>query len=101
MILECAKKECLYLENLKSKKICSNVHLPFRGSKKKPLTADQKKHNHDLASFRIRVEHKIRDLKIFKILRETYRNFQKKHNLRFNIIAGIVNLKWRKYKSII
>jgi len=74
-------------------KICAHVHLPFKGSKKNPLTREQKKHNHDLASFRIRVEHKIRDLKIFKILRDTYRSFQKKHNLRFNIIAGIVNLQ--------
>ena len=41
----------------------------------------------------MRVEHKIRQLKIFKILPETYRNFGKKHHLRFNIIAGIVNLK--------
>ena len=31
-------------------KIYTNVHLPFKGSKKKPLTAEQKKHNHDLAS---------------------------------------------------
>ena len=74
-------------------KICINVNLPFKGSKKKPLTKEQKQHNHDLASFRIKVEHKIREIKVFKIARETYRNFQKKHNLRFNIIAGIVNLK--------
>lgn len=74
-------------------KICTKVNLPFKGSKKKPLTKEQKQHNHDLASFRIKVEHKIRKIKVFKILRETYRNFQNKHNLSFNIIAGIVNLQ--------
>lgn len=74
-------------------KIALNVTLPFRGSKKHPLTPEQKKHNKGLASFRAKVEHKFRELKIFKILRDVYRNFQKKHNMRFNIIAGIVNLK--------
>ena len=41
----------------------------------------------------MKIEHKIREIKIFKIMAETYRNFQKKYNMRFNIIAGIVNLK--------
>lgn len=75
-------------------KIAENVVLPFKATKKKPLTKEQKKHNHNLASFRARVENKIRDLKIFKILSYVYRNFQKKHNMRLNIIAGIVNLKY-------
>lgn len=75
-------------------KIAAGVVLPFKATKKKPLTEEQKKHNHHLASFRARVENKIRDLKIFKILSYVYRNFQKKHNMRLNIIAGIVNLKY-------
>lgn len=74
-------------------KLLRHVVLPFRRSKHKPLTADQKQHNRTLASFRMKVEHKIREIKIFRIMAETYRNFQKKHHLRFNIIAGIVNLK--------
>ena len=75
-------------------KIAKDVALPFKATKKKPLTKEQKKHNHNLASFRARIENKIRDLKIFKILSYVYRNFQKKHNMRLNIIAGIVNLKY-------
>lgn len=75
-------------------KIAENVVLPFKASKRKALTKEQKKHNHDLASFRARIENKIRDLKVFKILSYVYRNFQKKHNMRLNIIAGIVNLKY-------
>lgn len=71
----------------------NNVILPFKRRKKKPLTVEQKKHNSKLASIRIRVENKIREIKTFKIMSETYRNFQKKHNLRFNIISGVVNLK--------
>ena len=84
------KKKC---DGRTSKLKTLNVTLPFRGSKKHPLTLEQKKHNKGLASFRAKVEHKFRELKIFKILRDVYRNFQKKHNMRFNIIAGIVNLK--------
>jgi hypothetical protein len=74
-------------------KIVTNVSLPFRHRKKHPLTIEQIWHNKALASFRARIENKIRGIKIFRILKEVYRNFQKKHNMRFNIIAGIVNLK--------
>lgn len=74
-------------------KLQRNVLIPFKRSKKHPLTAEQKKHNKMLASFRMKIEHKIREIKIFKIMAEKYRNFQAKHNMRFNIIAGIVNLK--------
>lgn len=74
-------------------KLQSNVIIPYKKYRKKPLTPEQKEHNRRLASFRMRVENKIREIKIFKIMSNVYRNFQKKYNLRFNIIAGIVNLK--------
>ena len=75
-------------------KLQSNVILPYKRTKKKPLTKEEKEHNKHLSSRRMQVEHKIRDLKIFKIIAGVYRNFQKKYNLRFNIIAGIVNIKY-------
>jgi len=74
-------------------KIASKVTLPFKRQKGQRLTQEQKQHNRTLASFRMKIEHKFREIKIFKIMAETYRNFGKKHHLRFNIIAGIVNLK--------
>ncbi|WP_174516949.1 transposase family protein [Wolbachia endosymbiont of Cardiocondyla obscurior] len=74
-------------------KLQSNVIIPYKKYRKKPLTPEQKEHNRRLASFRMRVENKIREIKIFKIMSNVYRNFQKKYNLRFNIIAAIVNLK--------
>lgn len=74
-------------------KLQSNVVIPYKRYRKKSLTDDQKEHNRKLASFRMRVEHKIREIKVFKIMSHTYRNFQKKYNMRFNIIAGLVNLK--------
>jgi len=74
-------------------KIASNVTLAFKRKKGTPLTKEQKAHNKHLSSVRIKIEHKFREIKIFKIMSDTYRNFGKKHHLRFNIIAGIVNLK--------
>ncbi len=74
-------------------KLQSNVIIPYKKYRKKPLTPEQKEHNRRLASFRMRVENKIREIKIFKIMSHVYRNFQKKYNMRFNIIAGIVNLR--------
>ena len=74
-------------------KLQSNVIIPYKKRKNRPLTKEQKEHNRKLASIRMKVEHKIREIKVFKIMSEVYRNFQKKHNLRFNIIAGLVNFK--------
>lgn len=74
-------------------KLQSNVVIPYKKSKKNPLTKEQREHNRSLASVRMKVEHKIREIKVFKIMSEVYRNFQKKYNLRFNIIAGIVNFR--------
>lgn len=74
-------------------KIASRVILPFKRKKGQSLSLEQKQHNRRLASFRIKIEHKFREIKVFKVMSEVYRNFGKKHNLRFNIIAGIINLK--------
>ena len=71
----------------------SNVHLPHKKPKKGQLTDQQRQENKDHSKIRIAVEHQFARLKKFRILGETYRNFRKKHNLRFNIIAGIVNLQ--------
>lgn len=71
----------------------NNVNLPHKKPKSGKLTTQQKQQNKEHSKIRIAVEHKFADLKKFRILGEVYRNFRKKHNLRFNIIAGIVNLQ--------
>ena len=58
--------------------------------KKISLTKDMKTFNRNLASFRMKVEHKIREIKIFKIMSYVYRNFQKKYNMRFNIMPTLL-----------
>jgi hypothetical protein len=70
-----------------------NVWLPFKGTKKKPLTKEQKSHNKALAQLRIKIENKIGEMKVFQILSQRYRNFQKKLHLRLNVIVGLVNMK--------
>ena len=74
-------------------KVHANVDLPFKGTKKRPLNTEQKKHNYHLASKRIKVEHTIRRLKIFRLLSERYRNRRKRFGLRVNLIAGIYNFE--------
>jgi hypothetical protein len=68
----------------------NSVH-PYKQSKKKRLTKEQKKYNHTLSSSRIQVEHVIRKIKVFKVLGERYRNRRKRFGLRVNLIAGIYN----------
>lgn len=68
--------------------------LPHKRRRKVPLTPEQKTHNTSLSSKRILVEHVFAQLKKFKILGSTYRNFRKKLHLIFNIIAGIYNLRF-------
>ncbi|PVD49273.1 IS5 family transposase [Terrimonas sp.] len=73
------------------KKYHPNSTLPYKHSRKKPLTKQQKQHNHEVSSSRVQVEHIIRKLKVFKILGERYRNRRKRFGLRVNLIAGIYN----------
>jgi hypothetical protein len=74
-------------------KLEKNVLLPFKKSKNNPLTKEKKAFNKELSQLRVKVENKIAELKVFKILSDRYRNLQKKLHLRLNIIAGIVNMK--------
>ena len=73
-------------------KIHSNSETPSKKSKKHPLTTKQKEENRLLSSKRIFCEHVIGKLKIFRILKERYRNRRKRFGLRFNLISALYNL---------
>ena len=75
------------------KKLQKNTKLPKKSSKKKPLTAEEKKHNRDISSERVVNENVIGSLKRFKIINDRYRNRRKRFGLRFNLIAGIHNME--------
>ncbi|MBL3284984.1 IS5 family transposase domain protein [Rickettsiales endosymbiont of Paramecium tredecaurelia] len=52
-------------------------------------------YNKIIVKRRIKVENIIAQLKNFRILSNRYRNKCKAYNLKFNIIAGIINFKNR------
>lgn len=70
-----------------------NIWLPYKNTKKKKLTKEQKEHNKALASLRILVENTICKLKVFQILYQQYRNRRNGYAITMKIVAGIVNLK--------
>lgn len=69
----------------------SGIQIPSKRSKKKPLTADQKKQNKELSQIRIKVEHAIGGIKRFRILADRLRI---KSVVRYNQIAGICAGIW-------
>lgn len=71
----------------------NNVKIPHKKSKGGELTIEQKQYNRSIGKIRVYAEHKFAQLKKFRILGETYRNFGKKAGVRFNLVAGIVNLQ--------
>ena len=74
-------------------KIHKETQLPYKATKTKPLDKKEKEHNQTLARIRVTVENIFGDIKTFKILADRYRNKRKRYNVKFKIIAGIVNLK--------
>ena len=65
---------------------------PYRKPPKGTLSPEQKQHNRVLARLRMKVEHIIRNLKVFRILQERYRNRRRRFALRLNLIAALCNL---------
>ena len=72
------------------------AEIPFKKPRNGEPTAEQRAYNRDLSRKRIKVENVIREVKIFKILSETYRNRRRNHGIKTNIVAGIVNMKVKK-----
>lgn len=73
--------------------IHQNSFIPYKRSKHNTLTHAKKSYNKALSKIRVTVEHKFRQIKIFQIFSQKYRNSLSSYNIKFNIIAGIVNLK--------
>ena len=76
-----------------AEKIHSNSELPRKSSKLKPLTKKEKRENLKLSKTRVKVEHVIGKIKIFRIMAERYRNRRKYHDLRMKLICGIYNFE--------
>lgn len=74
-------------------KIHKDVDFPYKKPKNGELDKEEKEYNRGLSSFRVKVENIIGDLKTFRILGNRYRNKRKRYGVKFNIIAGLVNIK--------
>lgn len=72
-------------------KLHGNTDIPKKRSKKNPLDKEAKKKNRGISSERVLVEHIIREVKIFRVAAEKYRNRRKRFGLRINLIAAFYN----------
>jgi len=70
-----------------------NAIIPFKATKKHELTPEEKAYNTALSKRRVFIEHINRELKIFRICKETYRNKGNRGLLRTTLIAAIYNHK--------
>lgn len=77
----------------------ANSELPFKKSKNKPLSSEEKAFNRRLASERIAIEHVNREIKIFRIMADRYRNRRRRHKLRMTLICAIRNNENRHAKG--
>lgn len=68
------------------------IDIPYKKPKKGKLTKEEKRYNHALSRFRVRVEHTIGRMKRFRILADRFRYPRTRHTVKFSIIAGITNL---------
>ena len=68
-----------------------NTDILKKKSKKNPLNKEAKKRNREISSERVLVEHIIREVKIFRVAAEKYRNRRKRFGLRINLIAAFYN----------
>jgi len=73
-----------------------NALIPFKSTKKNPLTVEQKAFNKMLSKLRVAIEHINRELKIFRICKETYRGKGARGLIRVRIIASLYNHRTRR-----
>ena len=71
-----------------------NSVIPIKKPKSRELTADERAHNRALARVRIAVEHVNRRCTIFRIVKDMYRGKHRHVGLTWNLIAGLVNMRY-------
>jgi hypothetical protein len=69
----------------------ARVLIPYKRPKQRELEPEQIAFNQQFARLRVIVEHAIRRLKIFRILKERYRNRRRRFEQRLQLMTGIVN----------
>ena len=74
-------------------KLHQATEIPYKKSKNHKLDKEEKEYNAGLSRLRVKVENILCNIKVFRVLSDRYRNKRKGYSLKFNIVAGIVNLK--------
>jgi DDE superfamily endonuclease/Helix-turn-helix of DDE superfamily endonuclease len=69
-----------------------NIDYPYKKPKGGKLSEEEKQYNKGLSRFRVRVEHKIGQIKRFRIVSDRFRNPRRTHFTKASIIGGIVNM---------
>lgn len=69
------------------------IETPIKKPKNKELTIEQKEENKKFSSKRIFVEHRIRSVKIFRVVQERFRLNSKKYEQVILTICGLVRLR--------
>ena len=64
---------------------------PHKETKRDPLSPEERQENRVLAYTRLRIEHVIRRLKIFRVLKDVYRHRRRRFSLRAHLIAALCN----------
>lgn len=72
--------------------LLNEASIPYKKSKYHDLTEEEKEYNKNLSSIRIKIEHVNRTIKIFRIMKETYRNHQKRYDKKLKIMFTIYNM---------
>jgi len=76
-----------------------NSEVPFKKSKKCPLSPEEKAFNRRLARERVVIEHVNRQIKVFKIMSDRYRNRRRRHRLRMTLICAVRNREIKHAKG--
>jgi hypothetical protein len=74
-------------------KIHAKSKTPFKKPKNGELHKNQEVWNKKFRRKRVIVEHVIRNCKVFRIVKEKYRNKRKKLDIVWAVVCGLVNLK--------
>lgn len=69
------------------------IDYPYKKPKGGDLSEEEKAYNKGLSRFRVRVEHKIGQVKRFRIVSDRFRNPRRTHFTKTSIIAGLVNME--------
>lgn len=67
------------------------ILIPFKKPRQRELEPEKITFDQVFARFRVKVEHSIRLLKIFRILKERYRNRRQRFGVRLQLMSGFVH----------